>query len=203
MVNNKLIIDSMLLIDDNGMPKAPSIHQLLNKDMRTLYSRDKSKDKEQYIKECIVIYYIGDPKSPARQSGLSDSEALQMAIEQAGLSKKYIPDALVLRLIEQYYEENITEAGRVIENIQRGLHNINLSIDVINDLLNQKLKSNMTLEDVDAVLSIIDNVNKKAADLPGIIKKLDEAKQNLMYEQETELARGGNAVLSSMDADNY
>ena len=203
MVNNKLIIDSMLIIDDSGMPQAPSIHQLLNKDMRTLYTRDKSKNKEQYIKECIVIYYIGDPKSPARQSGLSDAEALNMAIEQAGLPKKYIPDALVLRLINQYYEENITEAGRVIENIQRGLHNINLSIDVINDLLNRKLKSELTLDDVDNILSIIDNVNKKAADLPGIIKKLDEAKQNLMYEQEPELARGGNAVLSSMDADNY
>ena len=193
----------MLIIDDSGMPQAPNIRQLLNKDLRLLYTRDKSPNHEKYIKECIVIYYVGDPKSPARQSGLSDAEALNMAIEQADLPKKYIPDALVIKLIQQYYEENITEAGRVIENIQRGLHNINLSIDVINDLLNQKLKSNMSLDDVTSILTIIDNVNKKSSELPGIVKKLDEAKQNLMYEKESEVARGGNTVLSSMDADNY
>ena len=73
----------MLVIDDNGMPKAPDVRQLMDKDIRTLYQQDKSKDKSQYIKDCIVIYYMGDPKSPAKQSGLSDGEALKMAIEQA------------------------------------------------------------------------------------------------------------------------
>ena len=50
---------------------------------------------------------------------------------------------------------------------------------------------------------MVDNVNKKAADLPAILKKLQEAKENLMYEQETQTARGGNVVSSSMDASDY
>ena len=129
-MNNKLIIDSLLVIDDNGMPQPPTIRQLIDRDIRELYRRDKTADKRNYIAECIVIYYLGDPKSPARQSGLSDPEALRMAIEQAGLNKGYIPDKLVLRLIQRYYDENITEAGKVVENIQKGIHNINLSIDV-------------------------------------------------------------------------
>ena len=62
----------MLVIDDNGMPKAPGIRQLMDKDICALYQQDKSKDKSQFIKDCIVIYYMGDPKSPAKQSGLSD-----------------------------------------------------------------------------------------------------------------------------------
>ena len=57
----------MIVIDDNGMPKAPDVRQLMDKDIRTLYQQDKSKDKSQYIKDCIVIYYMGDPKSPAKQ----------------------------------------------------------------------------------------------------------------------------------------
>ena len=202
-MNNKLLIDSLLLIDDNGMPKAPTIRQLLDKDVRLLYTRDKTSDKKHYIAECIVIYYLGDPKSPARQSGLSDPEALKMAIEQAGLNKDYIPDSLVLRLIKRYYDENITEAGKVVENIQKGIHNINLSIDVINSLLNEKLNSSITLEDISNIIPLIDNVNKKASELPSIIKKLEEAKQNLMYEKETEISRGGGSVLSSMDAEAY
>ena len=203
MINNKLLIDSLITIDDSGMPKPPNTRQLIDRDIRELYTRDKSKDKHKYIAECIVIYYLGDPKSPAKQSGLSDPEALKLAIEQSGLEKNYIPDVLVIRLIKRYYEQNITEAGRVVENILKGIHNINLSVDVINNLLNEKLNSNaITLEEVPTILAMVDNINKKAGDLPSIMKKLQEAKENLMYEKETELSRGGNTVLSSMDAED-
>ena len=202
-MNYKLMIDSLLIIDDNGMPKPPTTRQLIDRDIRELYNRDKTSDKKKYIAEAIVIYYLGDPKSPARQAGLSDPEALKMAIEQAGLNKNYIPDKLVLRLISRYYDENITEAGKVVENILKGIHNINLSIDVINTALNEKLNTNITLEEIPTIMTLIDNVNKKATEIPNILKKLEEAKQNLMYEKETEISRGGGTVLSSMDAEAY
>lgn len=203
MNNNKLLIDSLLLLDDTGMPQPPTLKQLIDRDVRELYRRDKTKEKKMYIAECIVIYYLGDPKSPAKQSGLSDPEALKMAIEQAGLPKTYIPDVLVLRLIKRYYEENITEAGKVVENILKGVHNINLSIDVINSLLNEKLKSNPTLEEIPIILDMMKRVNEQAGAIPAMLKKLEEAKQNLMYEKETEVSRGGSTVLSSMDAEDY
>ena len=203
MARNKLDITQLITIDDNGMPKPPTLRQLIDRDIRELFTRDKTPDKKKYIADAIVIYYLGDPKSPARQAGLSDPEALKMAIEQAGLDKKYIPDKLVLRLITRYYDENITEAGKVVENILKGIHNINLSIDVINNLLNEKLNSQITLEEVPTIMTLIDSVNKKASELPSLLKKLEEAKQNLMYEKETELSRGGGTVLSSMDAEDY
>ena len=185
------------------MPKAPTIRQLVDADVRALYSRDSSPNKEKYIQECIVIYYLGDPKSPARQSGLTDKEALVMAIEQAGLRHDYIPDKLVLKLIKKYYAQNITEAGLVVENLQQGIHNIGLSIKVLNKLLNEKLQSSITVEDATNIISIIDQLNKKAGDIPSIVKKLEEAKQNLLYETETNMARGGSKVTSSMNADDY
>ena len=46
----------MLVVDDSGMPVPPTVRQLLDRDIRTLYSRDKSPDKKQYIAEAIVIY---------------------------------------------------------------------------------------------------------------------------------------------------
>ena len=205
MINNSLIIDSLLSIDDNGMPVAPNIRQLLDKDIRELYNKDKTKDKSQYIKECIVIYYLGDPKSPAKQAGLSDREALNMAIEQAGLPSNYTPSMLVLKLIKRYYEQNITEAGRVVENILKGLHNINIAIEAMNDILNQKLskRAEIDIASMGEIIALVDAVNKKAGELPTIMKKLEEAKQNLLYEKETEIARGGNTVSSSMDASEY
>ena len=203
MISADLIIDKMLVIDDTGMPVAPTIRQLMDKDIKQLYTRDKTKDKSNYIKECIVIYYLGDPKSPAKQSGLSDAESLKMAIQQAGLKDDYIPDELVQKIIKRYYYQNITEAGKVVENIQKGIHNINLSVDAINTILNEKLQSGLTLDDLPNILGMVDNVNKKASELPSIIKRLEEAKQNQKKKKETEVARGGNAVLSSMDASSY
>ena len=196
-------IDSLLVVDDTGMPKAPEIRQLLDRDIRTLYSRDKSPDKKQYMAEAIIIYQLGDPKSPARQSGLSEREALQYAIEQAGLDKNYIPDSLVLRLIKRYEAENLTEAGRVVENILQTIHNVNLLISHLNKYFNDQLaKPTLSGEELSVMFGNIAAVKKEAGDIPSILKKLEEAKQNLMYEQETELSRGGNAVLSSMDAED-
>lgn len=202
-MNNKLTIDSLLILDDTGMPQPPTIRQIIDRDIRELYRRDKTPDKKNYIADCIVIYYLGDPKSPARQAGLSDPEALKMAIKQAGLTDSYIPDVLVIRLIKRYYDENITEAGKVVENILKGIHNINLSIDAINNLLNEKLNSSPTLEELPNLLQMMKSVNDQANAIPSILKKLEEAKQNLMYEKETEVSRGGQTVLSSMDAESY
>lgn len=199
----KLNIDTLITIDDNGMPVPPNVRQLIDKDIRELYNRDKSKDKTRYIQECIVIYYLGDPKSPAKQSGLSDGESLKMAIEQADLPKSYIPDVLVLRLIKRYYEENIGEAGRVVENIIKTLHNTNLAVTSMNSILNEKLNTGLTESDLPNVLAMMANISKIAGELPSTFKKLEEAKQNLMYEIETQTARGGGNVTSSMDADNY
>ena len=194
------MIDTLITIDEDGMPQPPTTRQMIDKDVRMLYSRDKTKDKSQYIAECIVIYYLGDPKSPARQSGLNDAESLKLAIEQAGLPKDYIPDALVLRLKDRYYNQNITEAGKVVENMMQTIHNINLYVSRANDILNEKLNGTTTLEELTAISPLLDNFKKQASDIPGLLKKLEEAKQNLMYEKETEISRGGQAVLSSMRA---
>ena len=195
----------MLVIDDNGMPQAPNIRQLMDKDIRTLYQQDKSKDKSQFIKDCIVIYYMGDPKSPAKQSGLSDGEALKMAIEQAGLPANYIPNQLVRKIISRYYAANIGEAGRVVENLLKTLHNVNIAIDAINMLLNEKLRdrANLTIENVSTLLDLVDKVTAKASEIPKTLKSLNEAKENLMYEKESEKARGGGAITSSMNAADY
>lgn len=202
MINKSLIIDSLLEIDDTGMPKAPGLRQLLDRDVRELYQRDKTQDKSKYIQECIVIYYLGDPKSPAKQAGLSDPEALVLAIQQAGLKEDYIPDELVVRLIQRYYNENITEAGRTLENLQQIVHNMNLAVSAINNLLNEKLNTGLNIDNADQVMSMMDSITDKASQLPKLIKSLEEAKQNLIEEKNTEIARGGGQVLSSMKAGN-
>lgn len=202
MIAPNVIIEKMLTIDDTGMPQAPTIRQLQDKDVALLWQRDTSKDKRRYIGDVGVIYYLGDPKSPAKQQGLSDDESLKMAIDNFNLSKDYTPDALVSKLINKYYISNITEAGVALEALRKSIHLISIAAVRINEQLNRKLSGALADEDITPILTMMDAVSKRIAEIPALTKALGTAYENLRNEEEEQLARGGKQILSSMDADD-
>ena len=138
---NGLELDWMLTIDETGMPKAPTLKQLLDRDVSLLYTRDKS-----------PIYYLGDPKGPCLQEGLSEKEALKKAIENFDLPKNYQPDILVWKLIKRYYNQKAGAGMEAVLNIKRGIHNVALAASKLNELLNDKLSDGASLEDVPTVI---------------------------------------------------
>ena len=198
----KVIIEKMLTIDDTGMPKAPTIRQLQDKDVALLWQRDTTKDKRKYIAEAGIIYYLGDPKSPAKQQGLSDAESLKMAIDNFNLPKDYTPDSLVRKLIDKYYISNITEAGVALEALRKSIHLISIAAVRINEQLNRKLSGALADEDITPILTMMDAVSKRIAEIPALTQALGTAYENLRNEEEEQLARGGKQILSSMDADD-
>lgn len=201
MAANHLNIDKMLTVDNTGMPCPPDIKQLLDKDLALLYLRDKSKDKRNYLKECGVIYYFGDPKSPAHQQGLSDKEILKLCIDNFDLDKDYQPDALVKKLIDKYYVQNITEAGMALDALRKSVHLVTLAANKINQFLNDKLQDAVSKEDIQLYLAMLNNVSSNVKELPNLMKSINVAYENLRAEEEEQLARGGKQILSSMDAD--
>ena len=194
-------IDKLLVIDETGMPKAPTLRQILDKDVALLWQRDTTKDKRKYIAEAGVIYYLGDPKSPARQQGLTDEEALKMAIDNFNLPKDYKIDSLVRKLIDKYYNQNITEAGVALEVLHKSIHLVSIAATKINDILNRKLSNAISDEDITQILTMMDSVSKRIIEIPALTKALGVAYENLRNEEEQQLARGGKQILSSMDAD--
>lgn len=194
-------IDKLLTVDETGMPKAPNLRQILDKDIALLWQRDTTKDKRKYIAECGVIYYLGDPKSPARQQGLTDEEALKMAIDNFNLPKDYKIDSLVRKLIDKYYNQNITEAGVALEVLHKSIHLVSIAATKINDILNRKLSNAISDEDITQILTMMDAVSKRITEIPALTKALGVAYENLRNEEEEQLARGGKQILSSMDAD--
>ena len=198
---NNIVIEKLLTIDDTGMPKAPSIRQLQDKDVALLWQRDTSKDKHKYIAEVGIIYYLGDPKSPAKQQGLSDAESLKMAIDNFNLPSSYTPDSLVKKLIDKYYINNITEAGVALEALQKSIHLVSLAAVRINEQLNKKLSTTLVDEDISPILVMMDAVSKRITEIPALTKALGTAYENLRNEEEEQIARGGKTILSSMDAD--
>ena len=200
-MSTNVTIGKMLTIDETGMPKAPDIRQLQDKDVALLWQRDNTKDKRNYVAEVGVIYYLGDPKSPAKQQGLSDDESLKMAIDNFNLPKSYQPDSLVKKLIDKYYVSNITEAGVALEALQKSVHLVSIAAVRINDQLNKKLSGALADEDITSILVLMDAVSKRITEIPALTKALGVAYENLRNEEEEKLARGGKQILSSMNAD--
>ena len=193
-----LDLDWMLTIDETGMPKAPTIKQLLDRDVALLWTRDKTPDKIQYIKEVGVIYYLGDPKGPCLQEGLSEKESIKRAIENFDLPKDYQPDILVWKLIKRYYNQRVGAAMENVIVLKKGLHNNTLAASKLNELLNEKLNEGASLETAGTIIQLMDSLNKKVSDMPGLLKALQQAEENLLFEQEQTSGRGGEAVISSM-----
>ena len=198
----KIVIEKMLTIDETGMPSAPDIRQLQDKDVAELWQRDTTRNKKKYIAEVGVIYYLGDPKSPAKQQGCNDREALKMAIENYNLPKDYEPDALVKKLIKKYYTQNITEAGVALEALQQSVHLVSIAATKIKQVLNNKLQNELEEDNVSTILQIMQNVSKQIQEIPSLTKAIGTAYENLRNEQEEQLARGGKNILSSMIADD-
>ena len=55
-----------------------------------------------------------------------------------------------------------------------------------------------SLETAASIISLMDSLNKKVSDMPGLLKALQQAEENLLFEQEQTSGRGGEAVISSM-----
>lgn len=197
-----LSLPKLLTIDNTGMPQAPDIYQIQDKDVMALWARDTSHDKRRYISEVGVIYYLGDPKSPAKQKGLSDAESLKEAINNYNLPKDFTIDTLMNRLIKKYYASCITEAGHALEVLQKSIHLSAIAATKVNDHLNNRLSGAIADEDINPILTLIDAVSKRVVEIPNLTKALGVAYENLRDETEQEKARGGSDVTSSMDADD-
>lgn len=195
---NGLDINWMLTIDETGMPKAPTLKQLIDKDVSLLYTRDKTKNKEMYIKEVGVIYFMGDPKGPCLQEGLSDKEALRKAIENFDLPKNYQPDILVWKLIKRYYNQRAGVGMEAVLNIKRGIHNIAIAASKLSELLNDELSEGVNIDKVPTIINYMKQVNDLANQFPNMAKALQSAEENLLYEQENISGRGGENIVSSM-----
>lgn len=197
-----LLIENLITVDDTGLPKPPTVQQLLDKDVCLLYARDNTKDKAKYMKEAGVIYYLADPRSPARQQGLTDAECLKEAIENFDLPKDYTPDSLVLKITARYYKIAVGPAGVALENLYRSIHTADIIINKCHDLLTEKLNAGVSQEDIGTIIDNLDRITTRAKQIPNLMKAVATAKENLKEENEQVLARGGKGVTSSMDANN-
>lgn len=200
-----LDIFDLLSIDEFGYPLAPNIYQIQDKDIRELYERDKGSfgdidgsRKLKYLKEAGVVFYLGDPKSPANQMGYSQAESIKLAVANYELPPDWQPDNLILVLAKRYKESKMGPALSAVESAQRSLHNASLACNAINELLSAKMISGLSIEDTPIIVSCVKQIGDISSNIPNLTKALSDAKQNLEHENQQQKARGGKVITSSM-----
>lgn len=200
---SKLNIKNLLTFDQYGNVAPVSIEQMIDKDVLELYKRDYSTDKEKYKQECGVIYYLGDPNSPPRQSGKGDKEALQDAIENFNLPLDYVPDELVMRLISRYNILAITPAGVAMENIKKALHRASHASIKVSEAIDKLIAGAIEPSDIATYIDLSNKLGKLSTEIPNYVAALNQAQENLAKESEELEARGGEAITYSMDATKH
>ena len=199
-----LDLAGMISIDEQGIPYAPNVYQIQDRQVRELYLRDTgspddpdSSLKLRYLREAGVVYYLGDPKSPPNQMGKSRPED---AKANYGLPADWEPDALILALADRYHKDKIGVAGEAVEALNRGLHNVVLAANIINEQLSLKMQAGLQSEDALTFIDYSTKLNNLINGIPNQIKALTEARQSLTLELEQKKARGGQVVTTSMSS---
>ena len=200
-----LDVFDLFSVDEFGYPLAPNIYQIQDKDIRELYERDKGSigdidgtKKLRYLKEAGVVFYLGDPKSPANQMGYSQAESIKLAIGNYDLPSDWQPDNLILSLAKRYKDAKMGPALSAVESAQRSLHNASLACNAINELLSAKMISGLSVEDTPTIVQCVKQIGDITSNIPNLTKALSDAKQNLEHENQQKKARGGKDITSSM-----
>lgn len=113
----------MRLLKYEGYTLTVEPEALLIKSIRTLWNRDRSKDKARALKELGFIYFYVDPRSAYMY--LTDLESRKdKIIEEEGLPKDWKPDKIVEEAMKSYKDSVITTSYLLLEDAKFAVDNL-------------------------------------------------------------------------------
>lgn len=141
---------------------------LLLAPFKTLYDRDKRKDKSLAMQELAYIYFMGDPRSDYQY--LVDTEVRsQEIIKGLGMPANWRPDEAVKRALTFYESFKPISAG-LLEDTRFVVNKLRQELRTMDfDERDDKGKPVHTLQSITATLKQI----------PGLARDLDEAERTL------------------------
>lgn len=173
----------MHLVELINYEVVPTQECFLIKPLRQLFNADRSKNKEKFMQQLSVIYFMADPRSSYNY--ISDpGERLQLIIQQEGLDGSFKIDEKMADAIEWYRKHTITTSTLLLEDARAGVDKV------------RKFLREVDLNKLDDKGKPVYNVNHITAALkqvPQLAKDLQETEKIVTKEVETVgRARGGN-----------
>lgn len=177
----------MFDIDSNNniIIKEPII--LLIKEYKTLWDKDKSKNKSQVLKDFAYIYFKNDLKSPYRRR-FSEEELEIEVIRDLELGDKWKPSKEIMNAEEKYKELQQTKSLKVLQAAEKAMDQI---IEYFN---NFKLSSIKEEDKADVVTKLMKNIQG----VDDTVGKLEMAREKVARELEDKKL-SGKKVLSSRE----
>lgn len=166
---------------------SPSEEIFLVKPFRDLYNADKSENKETFMQQLSVIYFMIDPRSPY-QDIIDEEDRLNEIKEQEGLPNEYKIPPEVYKAMDIYKKLTTTTSQKLLDSMRRSVAKIGEFLESVNLYATDEKGKR-----VDSVSTIVAATDK----IPNLAKKLIET-EKIVDSEITEIgrARGGNETKS-------
>ena len=173
----------MHLVELVNYEVVPTQECFLIKPLRQLFNADKSKNKEKFMQQLSVVYFMADPRSSYNYVTDLD-DRLEMIKEQEGLDKNFKIDDKLSEAIECYKKHTMTTSTLLLEDARTAVDKVRQFLREVNlDDVDDKGKPKYTINSITAALKQI----------PQLAKDLQETEKTVTREiEEVGRARGGN-----------
>lgn len=153
------------------------------KPIRDLFNADKSKNKEKFLQQMSVIYFLADPRSSYNYI-LDEEDRFEEIKIQEGLPKDFKIDKKLQLAIDTYKKHIITTSYLLLQDTKIAVNKVREFLREV-DMFATDDKGK-PIYTVQAITSAIDKI-------PQLAKNLIEAEKAITKEiEETGRARGGN-----------
>ena len=178
-----LILYIMHVLEFKNYEVVPTEECFMIKPIRELYNKDTSKNKEMFMKQLSIIYFMADPRSSYNYI-LDLDERFETIKEQEGLPKSFKIDKQLDSAIECYKQHTITASSLLLESTKIAVEKVrNFLKDIDLNKVDEKGKPIYT----------INSVTMAIKQIPQLAKDLSEAERAVAKEiEEVGRARGGN-----------
>ena len=160
----------------------PTQECFLIKPLRQLFNADRSKNKEKFMQQLSVVYFMADPRSSYNYI-TDDAERLAIIKEQEGLPEDFKIDAKLEAAIENYRTHTVTTSALLLEDAR-------LAADKIRKFL-REIDLN-AVDDKGKPKYQINSITSTLKQIPQVAKDLKETERMVELEiAEEGKARGG------------
>lgn len=160
------------------------------KPIRDLFNADKTKNKEKFLQQMSVIYFLADPRSSYNYI-IDEEDRLEEIKIQEGLPKDFKIDKKLQAAIDIYKKHIITTSYLLLQDTKIAVNKVREFLREV-DMFATDDKGK-PIYTVQAITAAIDKV-------PQLAKNLIEAEKAISREiEEQGRARGGNEKKTLMD----
>lgn len=173
----------MHLVELVNYEVVPTQECFLIKPIRQLFNADRSKNKEKFMQQLSVMYFMADPRSSFNYI-TNEEDRLNTIIEQEGLEKDFKIDGKLKEAID-YYRLHVVTSGALL------LQDARLAVDKVREFLRDFDLT--TTDDKGKPVYTINTITAALKQIPQLAKDLKEAEKVVEKEiAEESKVRGGS-----------